>query len=279
MVSRTSLKTKSPIVSVLLPVYNAEKYISSAIESILSQTYKKFELVICDDASTDATWDIINSFAKKDKRIKAYQTKKNLYSAGNRNRLLSLAKGTYIAWQDADDISFPKRLEKQVNYLETNPEVGIVGGFLEFFEDRKVTSMRKYAKDDKALRKLIFRYSPVAQPAAMIRKKCFSEFGGYNLKYPPAEDIDMSFRIGTKWKFANVQEPIIRYRILHNSATFKKLRHQFLSTLEVRNKFAQNNAYKRTFVDLIINCFQLLAIFIFPPRVAIAIFTKLRNTV
>ncbi len=278
MVSRTKLKFSHPQVSVLMPAYNAEYYISTAINSILKQTYKNFEFIILDDASTDNTWQIIKKFEKKDKRIKAYHNNKNLYIAASRNKLLKLARGKYIAWQDADDISLRDRLEKQVIYLENHPEVGIVGGFLEFYQNKRVTSVRRYKENDSDLRRLIFRYSPVAQPAAMIRKQCFNEVGIYNLKYPPAEDIDMSFRIGSKWKFANIQKPVIRYRILQESATFKKLRHQFFSTIEIRNKFAKNKAYKRTFLDVIINYLQIISIYILPPRFAIAIFIKIRNT-
>src|ERR1035437_799289 len=191
------INKQKPAISVLMPAYNAEKYIGEAIESILNQTFKDFELIIVNDASTDSTLSIIQKFAKKDKRVKVYENKKNLYIAANRNRLIKLANGKYVAWQDADDISMLKRLEHQYKFLEKYKEVGIVGGFLQFFNDKEGnTSIRKYAASDKDLRKTIFRYSPVAQPAAMIRRKILNEVGEYNLKYPPAEDIDMSFRIG-----------------------------------------------------------------------------------
>jgi len=278
MVFSTKIKSDSPLVSVLMPAYNAENYIDEAIKSILKQTYKNFEFIILDDASTDNTWNILNDYVKKDNRIKIFKNPKNLYIAGARNKLIKLAKGKYIAWQDADDIAYPKRLEQQVNFLNSYPQVGIVGGFLDFFENGKVKSVRKYAEDDAVLRKRMFRYSPVAQPAAMIRKQCFDEVGGYNLKYPPAEDIDMSFRIGINWKFANIQNSILKYRITQTSATFKKLKHQFLSTLEVRNNYAKNDAYKRTFLDLIINGIQLTGVMILPTRFSVSLFIKFRNS-
>ena len=119
---------KKPLVSVLMPAYNAEKYIAEAIESILNQTYENFELIIADDASTDKTWSIICNYNNNDKRIVAVRNNKNLYIAGNRNKLVSLARGKYIAWQDADDISYRKRLERQVNLWKKTRMLGFVGG-------------------------------------------------------------------------------------------------------------------------------------------------------
>jgi len=149
---------KKPLVSILMPAYNAEKYIGNSIESILNQTFKDFELIISDDASTDKTWDIIKKYKQKDGRIVVTRNAKNRYIAENRNRLIKLAKGKYIAWQDADDISDSNRIQKQYTFMEKNPKVGIVGGYLKFFDDRGVTGIRKYAENDKELRKNILQY-------------------------------------------------------------------------------------------------------------------------
>ena len=204
--------------------------------------------------------------------------KKNLGIAGNRNMLISAARGKYIAWQDADDISFPDRLEQQFSFLEGRPEVGVVGGYLQFFSDSGVSGMRQYAVDDAQLRARIFRYSPVAQPAAMIRRKCFAEFGEYDLRYPPAEDIEMSFRIGQKYRFANLPKPVIKYREHPNSATFTKLKKIELNTIEIRKKFFRNVAYKPTVIDFFYNVAQLLSIFLVPPNLKIKLFNFFRNS-
>lgn len=274
----TKKENKNELISVLMPAYNAEKYIGEAIESILSQTYKNFEFIIIDDCSTDKTGEIIEKYKKKDKRIKAYKNKKNIYIAANRNELIKLAKGKYIAWQDADDISLPQRLEHQYKFLEKNPKVGIVGGYLQFFNDKEGnTSVRKYSANDEELRRKIFRYSPVAQPTAMIRRKILSEVGVYNLKYPPAEDIDMSFRIGKKCKFANLQEITLRYRENETSATFKKLKKIELSTIEIRNKYSKQG-YKMTLKDKIYNLCQYISIYIIPLKIKIKMFDLIRNS-
>jgi glycosyltransferase involved in cell wall biosynthesis len=267
-----------PTVSVLIPAYNAEVYIEEAVESILSQTYQDFEIIIVDDASTDKTWQVIQALAKTDKRIKTYRNPSNLYIAGNRNRLIKLSNGKYIAWQDADDISMPYRLEEEVKFLEKHTDVALVGGFIEFFTDQKILSTRKYKRDDKSIRKTIFRFSPVAQPSSMVRRKVFDEIGYYDVKYPPAEDLDVAFRIGTKYKFGNIQKVLIRYRESPNSATFKKLKKIELDTLELRFKYRNHPAYKFTFIDYLYNLLQYIFIYTIPPKIKIKIFNLFRNT-
>lgn len=264
-------------VSVITPAYNAERHIKEAIDSILLQTLSDFEFIILDDCSTDNTWEIIKQLSKKDNRIIAVKNENNLGIAGNRNKGISLAKGKYIAWQDADDISIVSRLEKQYQLMENNSDVGICGGFLQFFSDKGILGVRKYAPDDMTLRKKIFKYSPVAQPAAMIRKKCLDEAGEYNLKYPPAEDLDMSFRIGRKYKFANLQDIVLKYRENINSATFTKLRTIELNTLEIRKKYSTDLAYKMTLADRIYNFLQYISIYMIPSKLKIWLFDFIRN--
>jgi glycosyltransferase involved in cell wall biosynthesis len=267
-----------PAVTVLMPAYNAENYISEAIEGILVQTFRDFEFIICDDCSKDKTWQIIQDYVKKDNRIRAIQNENNLGIAGNRNKLLSLAQGDYIVWQDADDISMPKRLEVQYHFMELHPEVGIAGGWLQFFSEKGDGGIRKYAEDDKSLRSKIFRYSPVAQPAAIVRKKCLDEAGWYDLKYPPSEDLEMSFRIGKKHQFANIPQVLIRYRENLTSATFTKLKTMELNAIEIRWKYARMSYYSMTFTDKIYNWLQFISVYFIPPKLKIRLFNLLRNT-
>ncbi|MCA9308097.1 glycosyltransferase family 2 protein, partial [candidate division WWE3 bacterium] len=123
----------NPLVSVITPAYNVEHVLEETIKSVLNQTYNNFEFIILDDASPDNTWQIIQKWAKKDKRIIPVKNEINLYIAENRNKGLLLAKGKYIVWQDADDISVSSRIEKQVEFMEQNPDVAICGGYLQSF--------------------------------------------------------------------------------------------------------------------------------------------------
>lgn len=192
--------------------------------------------------------------------------------------LQKASRGIYIAWQDADDVSLPDRLQKQVEFLDTHKDVAIVGGYLEFFNSKGVVSVRKYALTDAHLRKRIFRYSPVAQPTAMIRKSCIDSVGQYNLDYPPAEDIEMSFRLGESWRFANIPAVTLRYRLSEGSATYKNLRKIELCTLRARMRFWFSPSYHATLGDLIYNILQFVSIYLVPVKIKIALFNLFRNS-
>lgn len=268
-----------PEISVLMTAYNAQSYIALSISGILNQTFNDFEFIIIDDNSTDKTWQIISEFQKKDSRIKIFKNETNQGITKNRNKLISLAVGKYIVWQDADDISFSTRLEKQYDFMQSHPEVGLCGSWLKFFNDNKgVISIRKYAATDNLLRKNIFKYSPVAQPAAIIRREVFKQVGKYNEKFSVAEDLEMSFRIGKKYKFANIQEVLVRYREQSKSITFKKLKELELNTLKIRLSFKKDSDYKFKFSDALYNLFQFLSIYIIPANLKVRIFNLIRNS-
>lgn len=266
-----------PRVSVLMPAYNAEKYIAKAIESILNQTFADFEFLIIDDGSTDGTWDCIRNFAEKDKRIITSKHKKNLKICATRNELISLSRGEYIVWQDADDISLPQRIEKQVSLMDGNPAIGISGGYLSFFNESGNLSTRKYAANDVDLRKTVFRYSPVAQPAAILRRSLLEKAGHFDESLTQAEDLDLSLRLGAISKFSNLQEIILMYRVNGNSITMRALQDNIRQTLTVRKRAAGNYGYKMKLMDKIV--FNATAIFQFmPAQITYLIFNLLRNS-
>lgn len=270
-------ETKHPLVSVVLPAYRAAATIGPAIESILTQTYDHFELIIIDDCSPDKTWDLIETYSKKDRRIRAYRNEHNLGIGGNRARGIELAKGDFICWQDSDDISLPRRIELQVACLVANPNVGVVGGYIELFGEGMRPSIRKYAPDDQSLRKSVFRYNPVAQPASMFRKACYETLGTYDESYKVSEDLEMLLRVGTKYEFANVQEVVLKYRQDDNSLTRANLRAMELTAIRLRLKYSRTAAYHPSAVDYIYNILQLISVFIVPPKLKIALFNKFRN--
>lgn len=272
------MKNTALKISVLMPAYNVENYIEEAVQSILNQSFKDFELIILEDSSTDNTWEIMQKFPEMDNRISVYKNDENLGISKSRNKLIKLAKAKYIAWQDADDISLPERLEHQFEYMENNPDIGISGGYLEFFDSNNNTSIRKYSSEDSVLRKKIFRYSPVAQGTAIIRREVFEITGYFPGISPVAEDLAMSFLIGTKYKFGNLHEVILRYRQNENSVTFKNLKVNELFTIFLRYRFGKHPAYKMLFTDKIYNLLQHFSIFLIPTKIKIIIFNFLRNS-
>ena len=118
-----------PLVSVIIPVYNTERYLAESIESILAQTFTDFELIIVDDGSSDRSPEIIREFERRDERIRVTRFAQNAGEWKARTAGLAAARGEYIAWQDSDDISLPERLERQARFLQANPEIGAVGVF------------------------------------------------------------------------------------------------------------------------------------------------------
>jgi len=273
-----SPKQKSPAITVLLPVYNAYKYVAIAIESILNQTFTDFEFLILDDCSSDRSWEIIQNYQKMDNRIIAIQNDVNLGGCNNLNKGLKLSKGKYIAGIDNDDWFYPDKLEKQFNFMESHPEVGIVGGVMEIINSNgKVIGKRRYNLTDDEIRKKIFRYSPFAHPLIMIRKSILDKVGYYNDAYAPADDYDLYFRIGKVSKFANLPDVILKYRVVPGSMTDSLTKKMELNTIKVRKLYSKDNDYKFGRIDRVYNLMHYISIFIIPPRIKLRLFNLLRN--
>jgi glycosyltransferase involved in cell wall biosynthesis len=271
------LLVKKPNISVVMPAYNAEDFIAEAIDSILGQTCQDFELIIIDDASTDKTSVIIEQYTKKDNRLRVYRNKSNKGIGANRSYGVKLAKGRYICWQDADDISIPERLQLQKDYLDNHPSVGVVGGFIEFFDEKSTGPVRTYAETDSSLRKSIFRYNPVAQPASMFRRECFDKVGLYDESYKVSEDLEMLFRVGVYYEFANVQQVVLKYRQLESSLTRSNLRRMESTTLKLRKEYSRNSAYTFTFFDRLFNLVQQLTLILMPTGIRMSVFRIIRG--
>jgi glycosyltransferase involved in cell wall biosynthesis len=179
-----------------MPAFNVEQYIAEAIESILSQSFSDFELIIVNDGSSDRTLNVIEDYARRDPRICYRSNSQNLNAAVAANIGLTLARGIYIARMDADDIAVPQRLEKQVRFLESHPEVGVVGGAMVIVNEHNILiGERRYPIDDAAIRKRMFYFNPFCHPSTMMRKGVLEQSGMYNLQYRGTADYDLYFRI------------------------------------------------------------------------------------
>lgn len=206
-----------PKVSVLIPNYNTkEEWLKESIESILNQTFQDFEIIILDDGSKISPENLIKSF--NDDRIKFYQNEKNLGIGKTRNKLLELANGAYAAFQDSDDISLPDRLEKQVNFLENNPDYSGVSAWSETFPNKKILKTPPEPKIIDFLGGCRF-----LQPIAMLNIKDFKENNlFYNDNFTTSEDYDLWTRAIEKLKLYNLQEVLLKYRRNPNSLVHTK---------------------------------------------------------
>jgi len=269
---------ESPKISVVMPAYNAEKYIAEAIESILNQTFRDFEFIIIDDASTDNTGKIIAEYAKKDNRIKVFTNEKNLYISKTLNLGLSCAQSEIIARMDADDISLPERLEKQYKKITENNDIAVVGTYIRVINEKgDFLYIRKYPLEDKKLKRNMFKYSPFAHPVVMYRKKVVIEFRGYLPVYSPSEDLNLWFRVGTKYKFATVPEVLFEYRFFSDSHSNRKLKTVEIKTLKMRWYAYRHQGYKPSFFDVIYNIGQASTLFIMPTKMRISLFNFIRR--
>jgi glycosyltransferase involved in cell wall biosynthesis len=211
---------KKGLVSVIMAAYNAEGYISESIESIKSQTYPNWELIIINDCSTDKTVSIVQSFAKEDSRIKIIDNSVNLGLTKSLNVGIKQAEGEFIARLDADDLSEPTRFEKQVNYLNQHLEVALVGcaAFLINHKSKKI-GVFHVATNRKNIDRLMLHVDPIIHSSMMIRKTAVDAVGGYRDKFKSAQDYDFVLRLHDRYPLANISEPLVSWRISEGSET------------------------------------------------------------
>jgi glycosyltransferase involved in cell wall biosynthesis len=209
-----------PKVSVLMPVYKTnEVYLREAIESILAQSFTDFEFLILDDCPEDDREAIVKSY--DDVRIKYWKNDKNLGISASRNKLIDLAQGTYLAVFDHDDVSVPTRLEKEVSFLDSHPEVGVVSGQEDCFLQRFVTDFPEFNLD---IKRNLMCANVCVHTAMMIRKSVLDRTGiRYEADYSPAEDYMLCLRLVGETMFYNFQEVLVQYRSFDGNTTHLRL--------------------------------------------------------
>jgi len=226
---------KTPIVSVVMSVYNAEDYLRPAIDSILNQTFKDFEFIIIDDGSTDKSLSIIKTYT--DPRI-ILISRRNKGLTASLNEGIKKSKGRYIARQDADDVSIKDRLYKEVEYLDSHTDVGLVGSnYIHIDEKGEKTGARTniftHPSDLKACLVLCNQYG---HGSIMMRRNVLDKTGLYDSKVGHAEDYDLWIRISRVSKVANIEEPLFYYRNLSSSVSHSRLEEQIALTFKIRDR-------------------------------------------
>lgn len=201
---------ESPLVSVLMPVFNAADFLQEAIESILAQSFDNFEFIIIDDGSTDTSRNIINQF--DDRRIRLVFLNDNQGIVAVLNLGLALAKGKYLARMDADDVAFSTRLEKQVNFLEKHSETGCLGTNFQWLGKPSEKSWVQYHDSENIRISLLFGCE-LCHPTVMFRMEEIRSYGlTYPECYPYAEDYGLWVKLSRYIKVANLSEPLLYYR-------------------------------------------------------------------
>jgi glycosyltransferase involved in cell wall biosynthesis len=241
------LSDKTPTISVLLPVYNAERYLSAAVESVLNQTFDDFELLAFDDGSSDRSLSILREFAAKDSRVRVLSRENRGYLVAL-NEMIAIARGRYLARMDADDICLPQRFEKQVAYLEAHSECVVVGSKClaidpEGMPIREFVGHFVHDEIDAALMSGEGQ-SRMCHPSVMMRRVAIVQVGCYREEYYFAEDVDLLLRLAEIGKLANIPEILILYR-LH----LKSVCHAHSEEQRNRGRQAVKMAWKRRGID------------------------------
>jgi glycosyltransferase involved in cell wall biosynthesis len=199
-----------PVVSVVMPTYNKGPYLEEAIDSILSQTYSDWELIIVDDGSTDETPALLARYDHP--KISVYTLPENVGRSRARNTAVHMARGRYIAICDSDDVSAPTRFERQVSFLDAHPEFGVVSTFMQMIS-RSAPARIVYRTDPAAIaRRFAAGKMAVAHGASMVRAECFERLGFYCEDLPVAEDFELFRRFSLHYRFGILPEVLLDYR-------------------------------------------------------------------
>src|SRR5438876_2377734 len=225
-----------PLVSVILPVHNGEATLRQALESLLRQTLEDFEIVGIDDGSTDGTGAILAEFARADRRVRPVRQEKR--GEGLNQALIrgcAAAGGRYLARMDADDISFPDRLEKQVRFLQAHPAIAVLGAAMQCMDGRgPLPHVPRQPAGVREIRATLPRHNCISHPTVMMRREIYDAIGGYRRAFRHAEDYDLWLRIAERHDLCNLEEPVLFYRLHPGQLTFARIPQQALYTLAAR---------------------------------------------
>lgn len=224
----------NPRITVLMPVYNSERFLRESIESILDQTFQDFEFLIINDGSTDHSVDIIKSY--KDSRIRLVHNSKNIKLIATLNKGIRLAHGEYIVRMDADDISMPDRLEKQFEYMQNNPDIGICGTWATTIGDNPGLIM-KLPSDPQIIKCQLLFHCCIVHPSVIIRKGLLLK---YKLKYDEedlyAEDWALWIKSSFYFNLANIPQVLLKYRLNEGSISKKYRSEQMITENRIITK-------------------------------------------
>ena len=205
-----------PRISIIMGVYNGERFLREAIESILKQTYSDFEFIICNDCSTDNSMEIIQEYLNLDKRIIVLNNEVNSGLAASLNKCLQVARGEFVARMDCDDSSLPNRFEKQLEWLHNHENVCVVGSAVEYIDDNSHVYAKQIIEEIQFFElKDVVCFSRVVHPSVMMRREHIIEVGGYTVNEltSRAEDYDLWCKLCEKgYVIANIPQILFQYR-------------------------------------------------------------------
>jgi GT2 family glycosyltransferase len=217
-----------------MSVFNGERFLAEAVESILGQTFTDFEFIAINDGSTDNSGTILDSYLKKDSRLRVFH-QENRGLVESLNRGCGLTQGRYIARMDADDISLRDRLSWQVSFMEKHPQVGVVGGAVQFISaSGRTLKISRQPIGDQEIKSALPACNVIWHPTVLMRRDIFIATGGYRSSFLDAEEYDLWLRIAERSQLANLEQVVLAYRIHPQQVSQRKVKQQALSALAAR---------------------------------------------
>jgi glycosyltransferase involved in cell wall biosynthesis len=222
----------APLVSVVLVIRDVERYLPQAIESVLGQSFRNFEFLIVDFGSRDSSKQIAAGYADRDSRVRLVEIPACSYIQAKVSAC-ALPAGHYIAIQDADDISYPDRLKLEVDFLESHPRVGLLGGAVQWIDGNGnwLPSADDPPTEDPQLRQALKERNPFWHPTVLMRRDAYAQAGGYRAAFTQSDDYDLWLRISETYQCANLTEKLLYYRIHPNQLSLRKKKDQVLCAL------------------------------------------------
>lgn len=241
------MSEQEPLVSVIMPVYNGERFIAESIESVLNQTHRNLELIILNNGSTDRTGEILAGYVRRDARVRVLFHPEPLGHAGEAasNMATRHAKGVYIAKLDADDLAVPERLARQVAFLQVNPAIFLVGSYLEVINEKgQKIGVRTYPLTSKAIYREFYLRFPLGNPAIMYRQGVVpGDFYFLKEKIFTDDYYSLFVHLHNGLQFANIPEYLTRYRMHGKNTVFTDLSRKWAVNMRVKRAFVNEFGY------------------------------------
>ncbi len=271
-----------PLVSVIMPVHNAEAYVAEAIDSLLRQTYPNVEIILVDDRSTDRSWEILQDYARRfPKKIRAVRTKRITNAAGNgaMNYGVQFARGEFIARMDADDVSYPERIERQVTYMTSHPDVFVLGTQADIIDKNgTIIGEKRFPINHDAIYEQYGILHPIVHPSVMIRRSFLPRKRKiYEMVWDVNDDYYTFFRFLHIGLFHNLPEKLIAYRVHGKNASLQEPKKKFWNSVRIRLSAIQKFQYRMSLRAWIVLAVQCVIVGLLPEQLIVPIYLFLRG--
>lgn len=272
-------RINQPLISIVMPIYNTISFLPAALQSIQAQTHTNWELIVIDDRSTDGSWDVIQKFAKKDKRIRAFRNRQNKGVSFTANKATKLAKSQFIARMDSDDIATPKRLAVQLKFLQRHPQVIAIGGQCDVInEHNQVIGHKHFPTAPKEVAKMLFSFASIQQPTMMVNAALLPKnFQWYEEGMATAEEHELLFRLLQHGQLANVDQTLLQYRMHSSNISSRHPKKDFWQIARARWNAVRKHNYQPNLKGLLTTFAQAALVTALPEALLYQLYTKLRG--